>query len=205
MAGLSVLCCMPLPPILFSYIFITLHRLSRRVALKFHGLLLSWHRHMQIILFSCSITLPKSSICWWPLSLYGLAAGLHVNFDKSKFFPLKQCDWHALLWPDQIVHSVRHLGYPIEWRITRKQHLKWICEKLHNYWKFLLGFSMSDSKLFNQLSWPMSSSICVWCIGLPKDISAFMSQAMEILWKTRTQWRHWNWRRWCSPRNTWWP
>ena len=25
------------------------------------------------------------------LSLYGLAAGLHVNFDKSKLLPLKQC------------------------------------------------------------------------------------------------------------------
>ena len=33
------------------------------------------------------------------LSLYGLATGLHINFDKSILLPLKQCDWHSILWP----------------------------------------------------------------------------------------------------------
>lgn len=50
------------------------------------------------------------------LSLNGLAAGLNVNFEKSKLLLLKDCDWHAVLWPGQIVHSeeiIRHLGYPI--------------------------------------------------------------------------------------------
>lgn len=46
------------------------------------------------------------------LSAYALAAGLHVNFDKSKLIPLKHCDWHMLLRLGQILNSkdiVRHL------------------------------------------------------------------------------------------------
>ena len=50
------------------------------------------------------------------LSLFGLAAGLHVNFEKSKLIDLKNTDWHGILWPREIVDShavVKHLKYPI--------------------------------------------------------------------------------------------
>lgn len=36
------------------------------------------------------------------LCSFGLAAGLDINVDKSTLFSLKQCDWHAILWPGQI-------------------------------------------------------------------------------------------------------
>lgn len=39
------------------------------------------------------------------LSLFGLAAGLHVNFQESKLIHLKSSDWHALLWPGEILVS----------------------------------------------------------------------------------------------------
>lgn len=51
-----------------------------------------------------------------PFALFGNAAGLMVNFEKSKLIPLKSYDWHALLWPGDIVQChevVHHLGYPI--------------------------------------------------------------------------------------------
>ena len=75
------------------------------------------------------------------LSLYGLAASLHVNFEKSKLIALKQANWHALLWQGEILDShavVKRLGYPIGWRVTKKQQLKWVFDKLHDklhYWK----------------------------------------------------------------------
>ncbi|MCO5558777.1 hypothetical protein L7F22_012364 [Adiantum nelumboides] len=50
------------------------------------------------------------------LELFGLVAGLKVNFCKSKLLPLRSCDWHSLLWPGEIVPPnviTKDLGYPI--------------------------------------------------------------------------------------------
>ena len=69
------------------------------------------------------------------LSLYGLATGLHVNFEKSKLIALKQTDWHAIFWPGEILDSqavVKHLGYPTGWTVTMKQQVKWVFDKLHD-------------------------------------------------------------------------
>ena len=50
------------------------------------------------------------------LKLYRLAAGLHVNFNKSKLLPLTPYSSHKLLWLGQVVSPnkmVRHLDYPL--------------------------------------------------------------------------------------------
>ena len=75
------------------------------------------------------------------LKLYGLAAGLQVNFKKSKLLPLTPYSWHQLLWPGQIVSPneiVRHLGYPLGWNATGKRKAEWVLQKVRqklSYWK----------------------------------------------------------------------
>ena len=66
-------------------------------------------------------------------SLFGLAASLYVNFEKSKLIPLKYSAWHAHFWRGEILHPhhiIRLLGYPIAWIVTKNQ-LRWIFDKLH--------------------------------------------------------------------------
>ncbi|MCO5603297.1 hypothetical protein L7F22_057446 [Adiantum nelumboides] len=75
------------------------------------------------------------------LELFGLAAGLKVNFRKSKLLPLCSCDWHSLLWPGEFVPPnviTRHLGYPIGWNVTHKQKVDSVMYRLNtklHYWK----------------------------------------------------------------------
>lgn len=58
-----------------------------------------------MILFSCLKNTPQDlQLLMNTLSLYGQAAGLNVNFGKSKLLALEDCDWHAILWPGQIVY-----------------------------------------------------------------------------------------------------
>ncbi|MCO5586233.1 hypothetical protein L7F22_040172 [Adiantum nelumboides] len=121
---------------------------------------------------------------------FGLAAGLHINFKKSILLPLNSCDWQSVLWPGQLLspHDViRHLGYPIGWFITAKQQMEWVAAKLTQklrYWK------LSTWPLHVRLRIVQSIVMAHIQFYLPllswthKDISAFMSQAMELLWKT---------------------
>lgn len=60
------------------------------------------------------------------LHLFGMAAGLHINFRKSRLLSLTEYDWHRLLWPGEIVPPhiiVRHLGYPLGWNVSAAQKL----------------------------------------------------------------------------------
>ncbi|MCO5577736.1 hypothetical protein L7F22_031568 [Adiantum nelumboides] len=127
------------------------------------------------------------------LSDFGLAAGLHINFKKSILLPLNSCDWHSILWLGQLLspHDViRHLGYPIGWFITVKQQMEWVTAKLTQklrYWK------LSTWPLHVRLRIVQSIVMAHAQFYLPllswthKDISAFMSQAMELLWKTHSK------------------
>ena len=75
------------------------------------------------------------------LKLYGLVAGLHVNFNKSKLLPLTPYSWHQLLWPSQVVspnEMVRHISYPLGWNAIGKGKVEWDLQKVRqklNYWK----------------------------------------------------------------------
>ncbi|MCO5586040.1 hypothetical protein L7F22_039978 [Adiantum nelumboides] len=69
------------------------------------------------------------------LHFYGLAAGLQVNFQKSKLLSLRQMDWHSVSWPGEIVKPdqiVRHLGYPLAYSVHNAKLLDWVENKLRS-------------------------------------------------------------------------
>lgn len=98
------------------------------------------------------------------------------------FRSLTSQQWHALLWPDQIITSqeiVRHLGYPLGWNISSRDATDWVLQKFKkkiSYWKLP--------------TWPLHvrmrivQSILIAYLEFFLPIDDFMALLMHALWQT---------------------